>query len=565
MRREVNTEHTDKPFRDKILKQEHGPVRTGENMPPPFDWSAMPEPRLKISVARMVWSSLLVLTIIIVATLVFMPEATQKPDTPIHDTENVPAPETKPSMTTDKLQFMADNTHTDENAEKEGNVNSTDAAFSVTGASSSDNTGAGELRKNRNETLSEKAMKEEETADGKLISDNGSNRESNGSVKTSSASANERSGKDVEERNQTTVTNVQTKNESDMSSRSAEAGHQVENDADETNQSGESSGRSTAESDSGQRGMGVEVVPLIAGAGMTSSIESIDELARPTPEVTVPATRFIARNRFELRVFGSVNQGYRVLSGNGSNEDVVDRINMNESATVNLGIGAHFGWNINRRWTLLTGISKRTTTINYRFSKRVIYDKAREIINSSGDFENSEEFVFETSGGHSTARTKYAWRLLQDGLKHGDHLDFTFEFEREYHSVVIPLQVQYNVVNNAFKFGVIAGAQYARIYKTELHLNRPEAKIRPDQHPMPPAGRDFFTKNTFDVLLPDRGLNKNIYEASIGLHFGYQFTELLGVYLQPSYSHGLNNIYASDNFSSVPTNKQIDAGIILTF
>ncbi len=571
MRREVNTEHRDKAFRDKILNQEHGPVRAGETVPPAFDWSAMPAPKLKISVARMVWTSLLVLTAIIAATLIFMPEATHQPNNPTKDTESAPQQETKPAVATDKSQFMADNAHKIENGEKGEDSNSNDAAFGMTGANSSNHTGVGESTGRRNETVSEKGMNGEDVDDGRLIADNGSGKESNGSIRTSSVNKNGESGKDNDDANRAAVTDVQIANENEMSNRSADAGYQVDNVTDATNEPNATNeangtlGRSIAESDSDQLDMGVAAVPLVSGVGMTSSITSIDAHTQSGPEVTITAARLAPRDRFELRVFSSVNQGYRMLSGNGNNEDVVDRINMNESASANLGIGVHFGWKINRRWTLLTGISKRTSTTNYRFSEQVIYDKAREIVNSSGDFENSEEFVFETSGGHSTAKTRYAWRLLQDGLRHGDRLDFAFEFAREYHSVVIPLQVQYNIVNKAFKFGVIAGGQYARIHKTEVHSNRPEARIRPEQLPVPPRGRDFFTKNTFDVLLADRGLNKNVFEASLGLYLGYQFTELLGIYLQPSYSHGLNNIYASDNFSTIPTNKQIDAGIVLTF
>jgi len=485
----------------------------------------------------MIWTSLIVLATIVIATLLLMPESSQQSDTPVDQIENTPEPEIKQTTSTEKSQIMADIEPGQGEMKSGMNSNSTDAVFGMTGVSSSAGASQDVLSKSNNATASQDVLSKSNNATAKEVSGakvgTDGRVSKSGNVVTASAIA---SGKAVR-------------------TDPLDASHQLLDSTD----------RTTLEIESDRGAAHVAVVPFIQGAGIATSIESTDIQKTPASGVIIPAAQFAVGNRFEIRVFSSVNKGYRVLSGNGSNEDVVDRINNNETASVNFGYGVQFGWNINRRWTVLTGIAKRTTTINYQFSRQVIYDKAKEIINASGDFENTEDFAFETSNGSITAKTRYAWRLIQDGLKHGDRLDFAFAFDREYHSVVIPLQVQYNIANKAFKFGVIAGAQYARIYQTDVRPGRPNARIRPDQRPVPPLGRDFFTKNTFDVLLADRDLNKNVFEASLGLHFGYQFTELVGVYLQPSYTHGLNNIYTSDNFSTVPTNKQIDAGIILTF
>jgi hypothetical protein len=600
MKRGVHSTKSDKAFRDKILNQEYGPVRTGEDLPPSFDWSPLPGPKPKISASHVIWTSLLILAAVIAVTVVYRYQASQQIESPIDETEKVTTSHITSSASAQESQRTATTKRTDKTADRTKGDNAHTDVLGMTGPSSND-AGQDRLNKATGVPLTEKTGSvplPENATDLTGIQDDASIRArkevaappdsglpvsventDNADVNTADVNAADVNTANINRDDPTSrqghisgsdaggAVNSTTAY-SDGSADGEASGRVDDLDAsvdvkDQTAKPNVVTDRSHKASDMERRHIEVESLPLISVAGMTSPIESSDK--QPVPELIVPAARLTAGNRFEIRVFSSLNQGYRILSGNGRNEEMVDRINERESASVNFGYGLQLGWNINRRWTILTGISKRSTTINYQFSKKVIYDKAREIVNSSGNFENSAEFEFETSGGRSTAITRYAWHRLREELRQGDQLDFTFNFEREYSSVVIPLQVQYNIVNNAFKLGVIAGAQYARIYKTTVRSDRPRARIRQDQKPMPRDGRDFFTKNTFDVLLRDKPFNKNIVEASIGLHLSYQISKLLDIYIQPSYSHGLNKMFASDNFSAVPTNKQIDAGIILKF
>jgi hypothetical protein len=591
MKREVHSEQSDRVFRNKILKQEQAPLRAGETPPPAFDWSAMPAPNPGLSTAQVLWSGLVLIAAALVLTLVVRYQMAPEPETPLDENQTM-----SPShmTTTDPVSNNRNSKESRMSAShmttaspmdetQEPKISRTDdAQTSMIGqsgesdyASNASEGVAGGIESNNFSVSNVPSDTDLSQQDNPDHGDTGHRQQDQrhseviNTENTINSTADElvvpqsKSGSELEESSSRKTERTVGRLDKKLDGRVEGSGTALENNnADGIDVAEHVPSAVTSMPPS--RNVKVEALTLIPGIENASSVRSSEEQFSQLPEI-IPAAQLKARNRFELRLFTSVNKGFRTLSGNGRNEAVVDKINNRESAAVNFGFGLQLGWKINSRWTILTGISKRTTTINYNVSKRIIYDKAKEILNNSGDFENSAEFEFETSAGRSNAITRYAWRLAQQKLRPGDQIDFSFKFEREYQSIVIPLQVQYDILNSAFKIGVIAGAQYARIYKSQLRAERPRARIRHGQQTIIRDGRDFFTKNTFDVLVGDRAFNRNIVEAAIGLHLSYQISRTLDIYLQPSYSHGLNKLFVSDNFSTVPTNKQIDAGIILKF
>ncbi|MFK7771072.1 MAG: outer membrane beta-barrel protein [Saprospiraceae bacterium] len=260
---------------------------------------------------------------------------------------------------------------------------------------------------------------------------------------------------------------------------------------------------------------------------------------------------------FYTGIYGSRNLGKRSIHADDSNlsQARIDKINSipkKESWTA--GGGVKLGFQINKNWSIESGLqyTKSEITARHRIQKQ--YNNANETLNSSGDFENEFAFLLITSMGDvesDVTLSRAAANPIVDQLS----FNIPVESNQKISFLGIPILAKYSLGNERFRFGVKGGFLTNFILDADVEISAVDAPF-PGLRPR---------RNRINNKAELKNLKSTTIDWLAGIEAEVKINESMYFSLEPSFSKSTSPIFEKNKVKTYPMMANVKVGVNYLF
>jgi hypothetical protein len=299
-----------------------------------------------------------------------------------------------------------------------------------------------------------------------------------------------------------------------------------------------------------RRGNLNESIKGIKDSLIDSTIAAIDSVKKKSPTLEEIAAKenlidSLRENTFKGRWAATTQVGpvySNSLSGSAINNDVSEN---SRDAGFNLSYGIGLSYEISPRLSLRTGINQ----INMTYSTQDVNYQLNVNIASRGQA-ISQTYNVDAVRNATPVDTNSP--IINNGIDTGFAVqEFTSnefkgikgELSQQLGYIEVPLELKYNLINSKFKINVLGGMSALFLTDNVVAVQNPNERLE---------------------LGEDRNFNGFNQSANFGLGFGYDFTNQLGAFIEPSFKYQLNTL-KNNTANFRPYTIGIQSGIMYRF
>lgn len=293
-----------------------------------------------------------------------------------------------------------------------------------------------------------------------------------------------------------------------------------------------------------------ESIKDIKASLIDSTIAVTDSIKKKSPTLEEIAAKenlidSLKENTFKGRWAATTQVGpvySNSLSGSAINNHVIEN---SRDAGFNLSYGIGLSYEISPRLSLRTGINQinmtySTQDINYQVDLNL---SARSPIISQ---------VYDVNSVRNAAQVNNSSPISNDGMGTGfaaqeftrnEFKGIKGELSQQLGYIEVPLELKYNLINSKFKINVLGGMSALFLTDNVVAVQNPNERLE---------------------LGEDSNFNGFNQSANFGLGFGYDFTNKLGAFIEPSFKYQLNTL-RNNTANFRPYTIGIQSGVMYRF
>ncbi|MEN8817200.1 MAG: hypothetical protein ABF274_10090 [Nonlabens sp.] len=281
-----------------------------------------------------------------------------------------------------------------------------------------------------------------------------------------------------------------------------------------------------------------------------STIAAIDSIKKKSPTLEEIAAQeklvdSIKENTFKGRWAATTQVGpvySNSLSGSAINSDVSEN---SRDAGFNLSYGIGLSYEISPRLSVRTGIHQ----VNMSYSTQDInYQVDINLFARSQAIPQTYNVDAVRNAGQVNSNSPISNNGIATGFAAQEFTSNEFkgiegELSQQLGYIEVPLELKYNLINSKFKINILGGM--SALFLTDNVVAIQNSNERLD-------------------LGEDRNFNEFNQSANFGLGFGYDFTNQLGAFIEPSFKYQLNTL-RNNTANFRPYTIGIQSGIMYRF
>jgi hypothetical protein len=207
------------------------------------------------------------------------------------------------------------------------------------------------------------------------------------------------------------------------------------------------------------------------------------------------------------------------LSGSAVNNEVRDN---NRDAGLNLSYGLGVSYELSPRWSVRTGINQvhmaySTQDINYQIDVSTASRGQSLPQRYSASAVRNDTPIGNSPVSNAAQGTDFAAQELVSNQFQG----IKGEISQQLGYIEVPLELKYSLVNSKFKINLVGGMSALFLTDNAVAIQNSSQRLE---------------------LGEDRNFNDFNQSANFGLGFGYDFTNQLGAFIEPSFKYQLSTL-----------------------
>lgn len=263
-------------------------------------------------------------------------------------------------------------------------------------------------------------------------------------------------------------------------------------------------------------------------------------------------------SRFYLGVYGSRNLGQRSIIADDSNlsQIRINKIkNIQEKESWTTGGGLKLGFQINKRWSVESGLqyTKSEITARHRIQKQ--YNVASEIQNSSGDFENDFALLLVTPMGDVESDITLTRSSTSNAIPDQLLFNIPVESKQRISFLGIPILAKYRFGNESFRVGVKGGILTNFILDADVEISAVDA----------PFPNLRYRRNRINNKTELRNLKSTTINWLVGIEAEARINDVMYFSFEPSFSKSLSPIFEKNSVKTYPLMVNVKVGVNYLF
>lgn len=262
-------------------------------------------------------------------------------------------------------------------------------------------------------------------------------------------------------------------------------------------------------------------------------------------------------SKFYLGVYGSRNLGKRSIVADGSSvsQTRIDKINnIREKESWTTGAGFKLGFQINKNWSIESGLQYTKSEITARHQIQKQYNAASETQNSSGDFENEFALLLVTPMGDVESDVTLTRPAMSNPIP--DQLVFIpVESNQKISFLGVPILAKYSFGNERFRFGVKGGFLTNFILDADVEISTVDAPFPNLRH------RRHRISNKTEL----RNLKSTTVNWLAGVEVEMKLNDKMYFSFEPSFSKSISLIFEKNNVKTYPLMANVKVGVNYLF
>lgn len=283
---------------------------------------------------------------------------------------------------------------------------------------------------------------------------------------------------------------------------------------------------------------------------MDSAIEAVDSTKKKLPTLEDIAaqekiTDSLEENKFKGRWAATTQVGpvySNSLSGSALNNDVIEN---NRDAGYNLSYGIGLSYEISPRLSVRTGVNQvnmtySTQDINYQVNVNLA---ARGQAITQAYNSDAVGNAAPSNNNSPISNDSFGTGFAADEFSNNEFKGIKGELSQQLGYIEVPVELQYNIFNSKLKISVLGGMSALFLTDNVVSVQNPNERLE---------------------LGEDSNFNQFNQSANFGLGFGYDFTNQLGAFIEPSFKYQLNTL-RNNTANFRPYTIGIQSGVIYRF
>jgi len=256
-------------------------------------------------------------------------------------------------------------------------------------------------------------------------------------------------------------------------------------------------------------------------------------------------------------VYGSRNFGMRSIVADDSSISQIRKNeikNIREKESWTTGGGVKLGFQINKNWSIETGLQYTKSEITARHLIQKQYNAASEIQNSSGDFENEFAFLLVTPMGDVESDVTLSRSAMSTAIP--DQLVYIpVESNQKISFLGIPILAKYRFGNETFRLGLKGGVLANFILDADVEISTVDTPFPNLRH------RKHRISNKTEL----ENLKTTTINWLAGVEAEVKLNDKMYFLFEPSFSKNISPIFEKNNVKTYPLMANVKVGVNYLF
>ena len=260
---------------------------------------------------------------------------------------------------------------------------------------------------------------------------------------------------------------------------------------------------------------------------------------------------------FYAGIYGSRNIGKRSIHADNSSlsQTRIDKIrSIQERESWTTGGGVKLGFQINKNWSIESGLqySKSEITARHRIQKQ--YNIGSEIQNASGDFENEFALLLITPMGDIESDVTLS-RTIANPIVDQLLFNIPVESKQEISFLGIPILAKYSLGNESFRIGLKGGILASFILDADVEISTVDA----------PFPNLRYRRNRISNKTELKNLKSTTINWLTGIEAEVKINDSIYFSFEPSFSKSISPIFEKNNVKTYPLMANVKVGMNYLF
>lgn len=262
-------------------------------------------------------------------------------------------------------------------------------------------------------------------------------------------------------------------------------------------------------------------------------------------------------SKFYVGVHGSRNFGMRSIVADDSSISQIRKNkikNIREKESWTTGGGLKLGFQINKNWSIESGLQYTKSEITARHLIQKQYNAASETQNSSGDFENEFALLLVTPMGDVESDVTLSRSAMSTAIP--DQLVYIpIESNQKISFLGVPILAKYRFGNERFRLGVKGGVLTNFILDADVEINTVDTPFPNLRH------RRHRISNKTEL----KNLKTTTINWLAGVEAEVKLNDKMYFSFEPSFSKSISPIFEKNNVKTYPLMANVKVGVNFLF
>ncbi len=262
-------------------------------------------------------------------------------------------------------------------------------------------------------------------------------------------------------------------------------------------------------------------------------------------------------SKFYTGIFGSRNLGKRTILADDSNisQTRINKIrNIRERESWTTGGGFKLGFQINKNWSIESGLQYTKSEIIARHLIQKQYSSANETQNISGDFENDFALLLVTPMGDIESDVTLTRSAMSSAIP-DQQVFIPVESKQKISFLGVPILAKYRFGNERFRLGVKGGFLTNFILDADVEIGTVDAPIPNLRH------RRHQISNKTEL----RNLKSTTVNWLAGVEAEVKLNDAMYFSFEPSFSKSISPIFEKSKVKTYPMMANVKVGVNYLF
>lgn len=260
---------------------------------------------------------------------------------------------------------------------------------------------------------------------------------------------------------------------------------------------------------------------------------------------------------FYTGIYGSRNLGKRSICADDSSisQDRIDKFNsIKEREFWTTGGGIKLGFQINKNWSIESGLQYSKSEIVARHQIEKQYEVANEVQDPTGDFENEIALLLITHMGDIESDVTLS-RTAGNPIANQFQFNIPIEINQKINFLGIPILAKYSFGNEQFRFGLKSGVLTNFKLDSDVDISAVDAPLPILRH------RRNRIRNKSEL----KNLKSTTINWLAGIEAEVKVNDAIYFSFEPSFSKSVSPIFEKNEVKTYPMMANVKVGVNYLF